>query len=38
MKNSAENSLLILKIPMMWYNRKGTVYEFYDSENKIPPF
>ncbi len=21
-----------------WYNRTGTVYEFYDSENKIPPF
>ncbi len=20
-----------------WYNRTGTVYEFYDSENKIPP-
>ena len=21
-----------------WYNRTGTVYEFYDSENRIPPF
>ena len=21
-----------------WYNRTGTVYEFYDSENKIPPY
>lgn len=21
-----------------WYKRTGTVYEFYDSENKIPPF
>ena len=21
-----------------WYNRTGTVYEFYDSENKTPPF
>ncbi len=21
-----------------WYSRTGTVYEFYDSENKIPPF
>ncbi|MBO7320255.1 MAG: hypothetical protein J6V06_09590 [Clostridia bacterium] len=21
-----------------WYNRSGTVYEFYDSENQIPPF
>ena len=21
-----------------WYNRTGTVYEYYDSENKIPPF
>lgn len=21
-----------------WYGRTGTVYEFYDSENKIPPF
>lgn len=21
-----------------WYNRTGTVYEFYDSDNKIPPF
>ena len=22
----------------MWYKRTGTVYEFYDSENSIPPF
>ncbi|MBQ9914202.1 MAG: hypothetical protein IJO73_08235 [Clostridia bacterium] len=22
----------------MWYNRTGTVYEFYDSENRVPPF
>ena len=21
-----------------WYNRTGTVYEFYDSENRIPPY
>ena len=21
-----------------WYNRTGTVFEFYDSENKIPPY
>lgn len=21
-----------------WYNRTGTVYEFYDSENRTPPF
>lgn len=21
-----------------WYSRMGTVYEFYDSENRIPPF
>lgn len=21
-----------------WYNHTGTVYEFYDSENRIPPF
>lgn len=21
-----------------WYNRAGTVYEFYDSENRIPPY
>ena len=21
-----------------WYNRTGTVYEFYDSEYKIPPY
>ena len=21
-----------------WYNRMGTVYEFYDSEDRIPPF
>ena len=21
-----------------WYNRTGTVYEFYDSQNRIPPF
>lgn len=22
----------------LWYNRTGTVYEFYDSKNQIPPF
>ena len=21
-----------------WYNRTGTVYEFYDSENRTPPY
>ncbi|MBR3819257.1 MAG: hypothetical protein IKJ41_08950 [Clostridia bacterium] len=28
----------ILDVINEWYNRTGTVYEFYDSENKIPPF
>ena len=27
-----------LSIISEWYNRTGTVYEFYDSENRIPPF
>ena len=27
-----------LEIINEWYNRTGTVYEFYDSENKTPPF
>ena len=27
-----------LSIINEWYNRTGTVYEFYDSENKMPPF
>ena len=27
-----------LKIVNLWYERTGTVYEFYDSENQIPPY
>ena len=27
-----------LKVVDEWYNRTGTIYEFYDSENRIPPF
>lgn len=27
-----------LKVIDEWYDRTGTVYEFYDSENRIPPF
>jgi hypothetical protein len=27
-----------LDVVDMWYKRTGTVYEFYDSENSIPPF
>lgn len=27
-----------LSIINEWYNRTGTVYEFYDSENRTPPF
>lgn len=27
-----------LEIINVWYDRTGTVYEFYDSENYIPPF
>lgn len=27
-----------LKVINEWYNRTGTVYEFYDSENRIPPY
>ena len=30
-----EKTLIVIN---EWYNRTGTVYEFYDSENKIPPF
>ena len=26
-----------LNVVNEWYNRTGTVYEFYDSENRIPP-
>lgn len=27
-----------LEVINEWYNRTGTVYEFYDSENRIPPY
>lgn len=27
-----------LEVVNEWYNYTGTVYEFYDSENRIPPF
>ncbi len=27
-----------LSVISEWYNRTGTVYEFYDSENRTPPF
>ena len=27
-----------LEVINEWYNHTGTVYEFYDSENRIPPF
>lgn len=27
-----------LEVINEWYSRTGTVYEFYDSENRIPPF
>lgn len=27
-----------LEVINEWYNRTGTVYEFYDSENRTPPF
>lgn len=27
-----------LEVINEWYHRTGTVYEFYDSENRVPPF
>ena len=33
--NIREKSLDVIN---RWYNRTGTVYEFYDSENRTPPF
>ena len=27
-----------LEVINEWYKRSGTVFEFYDSENRIPPF
>ena len=35
---SAEIREKTLSVVDEWYNRTGTVYEFYDSENRIPPF
>ena len=35
---SSQISHKTLEIINEWYNRTGTVYEFYDSENKTPPF
>lgn len=36
--SAAEIRNKTLSVINEWYNRTGTVYEFYDSENRTPPF